>query len=117
MLQSAQSPDALLAECASLDKLSPVPLYHQLRVLLQQKIESGLLEPNVRLPSEDAIASRCGRRCWIWNMPVLLSAIRGGEHSSRVNACSRGHANSPASPAKCACAGSHLRRRFSNSAS
>lgn len=60
MLQSAQSADTLLAECASLDKLSPVPLYHQLRVLLQQKIESGLLEPNVRLPSEDAIASRCG---------------------------------------------------------
>lgn len=59
MLESSQSVDTLLAECAGLDKLSPVPLYHQLRVLLQQKIESGSLEPNVRLPSEDAIAVRC----------------------------------------------------------
>lgn len=52
-----QSSQTALDASPSLDKRSPVPLYHQLRTVLQQKIESGELRPSERLPSEDAIAS------------------------------------------------------------
>lgn len=41
-----------------LDKSSPVPLYHQLRSLLQQRIERGELCANDRLPAEEEIAVR-----------------------------------------------------------
>jgi GntR family transcriptional regulator len=52
-----QSSQTALDASPALDKRSPVPLYHQLRTVLQQKIESGELRPSDRLPSEDAIAS------------------------------------------------------------
>jgi GntR family transcriptional regulator, N-acetylglucosamine utilization regulator len=42
----------------NLDKSSPVPLYHQLRSLLQQQIEHGELRADDRLPNEDFIAAR-----------------------------------------------------------
>ena len=51
-----QSGRAALDALPGLDKRSPVPLYHQLRTVLQQKIESGELHPCDRLPSEDTIA-------------------------------------------------------------
>jgi len=51
--------ERLLSGSPSLDKLSPVPLYHQLRTLLQEKIESGDLKPEDRLPSEEEIATQC----------------------------------------------------------
>lgn len=38
-----------------LDKQSPVPLYHQLRELLLEKIESGEWNPGARLPTEDEL--------------------------------------------------------------
>jgi GntR family transcriptional regulator len=79
MLELASSADRLLAGCASLDKLSPVPLYHQLRVLLQQKIESGLLGPNARLPSEDAIASHYGI-----SKITVRQALRDLEHAGLI---------------------------------
>ncbi|HVT93125.1 MAG TPA: GntR family transcriptional regulator [Bryobacteraceae bacterium] len=44
----------------ALDKSSPVPLYHQLRVELQRQIETGALRPEERLPAEDEIAARFG---------------------------------------------------------
>ncbi len=43
---------------AALDKSSPVPLYHQLRSVLQQQIERGELRADDRLPNEDFIAAR-----------------------------------------------------------
>lgn len=49
--------EILLGANRELDKLSPIPLYHQLRTVIQQKIEHGELKPNDRLPSEEAIAS------------------------------------------------------------
>ncbi len=79
MSDPAASVDTLLAQCASLDKLSPVPLYHQLRVLLQQKIESGSLDPNVRLPSEEAIASHCGV-----SKITVRQALRDLEHAGFI---------------------------------
>jgi GntR family transcriptional regulator len=38
-----------------LDERSPVPLYHQLRELLLEKIESGEWKPGDRLPTEDEL--------------------------------------------------------------
>lgn len=45
-------------EIASLDRSSPVPLYHQFRLLLQRQIEDGAWRPDERLPTEDDFASR-----------------------------------------------------------
>jgi len=42
----------------SLDKSSPIPLYHQLRTLLEGQIERGDWKPNDRIPPEDELASR-----------------------------------------------------------
>ncbi|HEX6544923.1 MAG TPA: GntR family transcriptional regulator [Bryobacteraceae bacterium] len=46
------------SETASLDRSSPVPLYHQFRLLLQQQIENGAWRPQQRLPTEDDFAAR-----------------------------------------------------------
>jgi len=43
---------------AVLDRSSPIPLYHQLRGILQRQIEHGELRIDDRLPNEDLIASR-----------------------------------------------------------
>jgi len=40
----------------ALDKNSPTPLYHQLRGLLERRIERGDWKPNDRLPPEDELA-------------------------------------------------------------
>ncbi len=40
-----------------LDESSPLPLYHQLKVLLKEKIESGAWKPGKRIPSEKELAS------------------------------------------------------------
>lgn len=52
-----QSSRSELDAFPGLDKHSPIPLYHQLRTVLQQKIENGELRPSDRLPSEDMLAS------------------------------------------------------------
>lgn len=44
----------------SLDKDLPIPLYHQLKGILLEKIRSGEMKPNDRLPAEDELASRYG---------------------------------------------------------
>lgn len=50
---SAPSPPVLL-----LDKSLPIPLYHQLRTLLECQIERGDWKPDDRLPPEDDLATR-----------------------------------------------------------
>jgi GntR family transcriptional regulator len=42
----------------ALDRSSPIPLYHQLRSVLQRQIERGELRIDDRLPNEDWIAAR-----------------------------------------------------------
>jgi GntR family transcriptional regulator len=51
----ASSPYSLVA---TLDRSSPIPLYHQLRGFFQRQIESGELRIGDRLPNEDLIAAR-----------------------------------------------------------
>src|SRR6185312_3955194 len=51
----AFSPHTLVA---TLDRSSPIPLYHQLRGVLQRQIERGELRIGDRLPNEDFIAAR-----------------------------------------------------------
>ncbi len=51
----ALSPHTLVA---TLDRSSPIPLYHQLRGVLQRQIERGELRIGDRLPNEDFIAAR-----------------------------------------------------------
>lgn len=46
------------SDIGSLDRSSPVPLYHQFRLLLQQQIEGGAWRPDQRLPTEDDFALR-----------------------------------------------------------
>ena len=41
-----------------LDKAQAVPLYHQLRTILEQRIRQGLWKPNDRLPTEDEICQQ-----------------------------------------------------------
>lgn len=41
-----------------LDERSPVPLYHQLREFLLERIESGEWQPGDRLPTEDELCER-----------------------------------------------------------
>ena len=50
----ALSPHTLVA---TLDRSSPIPLYHQLRGVLQRQIERGELRIGDRLPNEDFIAA------------------------------------------------------------
>lgn len=47
-------------EEAEVNKDSPVPLYYQIKEILKEKIESGVLEPNERLPSERDLENRHG---------------------------------------------------------
>lgn len=43
-----------------LDKRSPLPLYHQLKVVLQSRIESGEWQAGMRLPSERELCQQFG---------------------------------------------------------
>jgi len=43
-----------------LDKQLPIPLYYQLKTILLEKIKTGDLKPNDRLPAEDEIAAQYG---------------------------------------------------------
>lgn len=43
-----------------LSKHLPVPLYHQLKTILLQRVKSGELKANEKLPSEDEIAEQYG---------------------------------------------------------
>lgn len=43
-----------------LSKELPVPLYHQLKTILLDKIRAGEMKPNDRLPAEDELASQYG---------------------------------------------------------
>ncbi|MBS3736759.1 MAG: GntR family transcriptional regulator [Candidatus Bipolaricaulota bacterium] len=45
---------------AKVNKESPVPLYYQVKENLKEKIESGVLEPNERLPSERDLENKHG---------------------------------------------------------
>jgi DNA-binding GntR family transcriptional regulator len=42
------------------DRASPVPLYHQVAVAIEQAVESGELEPGTRLENETDLAQRLG---------------------------------------------------------
>lgn len=42
----------------SLDRTSPVPLYHQLRLVFQQQIQAGAWLPESQIPTEEFIASQ-----------------------------------------------------------
>jgi len=43
-----------------LSKDSPIPLYHQLKTILLNQIETGALKPDDRLPTEEELARHCG---------------------------------------------------------
>lgn len=43
-----------------LDRRLPTPLYHQVKALLLQQIESGTLQPDERLPTEQQLIERFG---------------------------------------------------------
>ncbi len=43
-----------------LDKQLPIPLYHQLKSIIQGQIHAGELQPNDRLPAEEEMAERYG---------------------------------------------------------
>jgi GntR family transcriptional regulator len=45
---------------ATLSKDLPIPLYHQLKSILLERIKTGLLKPNDRLPAEDELAASYG---------------------------------------------------------
>ena len=49
---------AKFSEASPLDRSSPVPLYHQFRLVLQRQIEDGAWRPQERLPTEDDFAAR-----------------------------------------------------------
>ncbi len=40
-----------------LDESNPLPLYHQLKILLKEKIENGIWKPGKRIPSEKELAN------------------------------------------------------------
>jgi multiple sugar transport system substrate-binding protein len=43
-----------------IDQESPVPIYHQLKLAIKKKIESGELEPGKRIPTEQELCDRYG---------------------------------------------------------
>ncbi|MGE0131104.1 MAG: GntR family transcriptional regulator [Blastocatellales bacterium] len=47
-------------QIAALSKELPVPLYHQLKTILLEKIRAGEMKPNDRLPAEDELAAQYG---------------------------------------------------------
>lgn len=55
-MSAASSSAAIPPPVSALDKSSPIPLYHQLRTVLERKIERGDWKPNDRLPTEDDLA-------------------------------------------------------------
>ena len=57
-MSSTSSPAGSFPPAPSLDKSSPIPLYHQLRTVLEGQIERGEWKQNDRLPTEDDLAQR-----------------------------------------------------------
>ncbi len=51
-------PLARFHESLTVDRASPVPLYHQLRVIFQRNIEAGEWQPDFQIPTEDSIAAQ-----------------------------------------------------------
>lgn len=47
-------------ETAVLDRTSPIPLYHQLRVIFQQQIQNGEWPLEAQIPTEESFASQYG---------------------------------------------------------
>ncbi|MGB9776560.1 MAG: extracellular solute-binding protein [Anaerolineae bacterium] len=45
---------------AKIDRDSPVPIYHQLKTLIREQIESGLWKPGDRIPTEDELCRLYG---------------------------------------------------------
>jgi multiple sugar transport system substrate-binding protein len=45
---------------ASIDRASPVPIYHQLKMLIQRRIKSGLWGPGDRIPTERELCQMYG---------------------------------------------------------
>ncbi len=45
---------------AKIDRDSPVPIYHQLKTLIREQIESGLWRPGDRIPTEDELCRLYG---------------------------------------------------------
>lgn len=45
---------------AKIDRDSPVPIYHQLKTLIREQIESGLWHPGDRIPTEDELCRLYG---------------------------------------------------------
>jgi len=41
-----------------LDEHSPVPLYHQLKSILEQQIDSGYFQPGEKIPSENELCKQ-----------------------------------------------------------
>jgi GntR family transcriptional regulator len=57
-MSAASSPARAFPPTPELDKSSPIPLYHQLRTVLERQIERGDWKPNDRLPAEDDLSVR-----------------------------------------------------------
>src|SRR5215468_5925179 len=74
----AADPDVSLNELSlSISRVSPVPLHHQLRQMLQDQIERGSLRPGQQIPHERQYAEHLG----ISLAPVrqaLLDLVRQG---------------------------------------
>jgi GntR family transcriptional regulator len=47
-------------QIGALNKDLPIPLYHQLKTILLERIKVGALKPNDRLPAEDELAAQYG---------------------------------------------------------
>lgn len=45
---------------SSIDRHSPVPIYHQIKELIKEKIEKGELKPDEKLPSETEMEDKLG---------------------------------------------------------
>lgn len=59
-MSSTAAPDLASMLARSIDRSSPVPLYHQLAELLRGAISDGTLPPGSRLENEVALAERLG---------------------------------------------------------
>src|SRR5436309_3505643 len=54
------SMDASQMRRVTLDKDLPVPLYHQLKTVLLERLRSGHWQPNDQLPTEDELGTQFG---------------------------------------------------------
>jgi GntR family transcriptional regulator len=64
---------------ATLNRDLPIPLYHQLKTLLLQEIESGYWKPDQQLPTEEQLSSRFGV-----SKITVRQALRELAHLGRV---------------------------------